>query len=121
MNPLGSSVIPLTVNCHTSSEGGILLTLTIDAHGLYFRPDGENVRADLEIAIADFVPGGRVEPRFKTIAMPVPRSRLDEVRASGFTVRQQWELAPGATSLRIVVRDMHTDQWGSVDVALNKL
>jgi hypothetical protein len=76
---------------------------------------------ELEIAVADRFPDGRVEPHFKTLALSVPHEDIDKMRAAGFTLRHEWKPVPGATSLRVAVRDMHTDQWGSVDIALNNL
>jgi VWFA-related protein len=103
-NPLGSTVIPLTASCAKTSTGELALNLLIDAATLHFRP-----AADLQVAIADRTAEGLARPRFTTFAASNPRE-------PGISFRQQWRPLPEATGFRVVVRDMHTDQYGTLDV-----
>ena len=104
-NPLGSTVIPLTATCATTSTGELALTLLIAAGALEFRP-----AADLQVAIADRTADGLTPPRLTTFAAPVPAVR------EGISFRQQWRPPPEATGFRVVVRDRRTDQYGTLDV-----
>jgi VWFA-related protein len=120
-NPLGSSVIPLTATCETTPAAELALTLTIDADSLDFRSEGANLTADLEVVFADRTPDGSVRSHSGKLTATVPASQWQEVRAQGVRTSRQWKPAAGVNSIRVVVRDIHTGQYGTLDVPLKQL
>jgi len=120
-NPLGSSAIPLTANCETAPAGELVLSLTIDANSLHFYPDGEDLRADLQIATADRTQDGYGRPHFTKITASVPGSKWQDARAHGVAYGRQWKPGSDVTAVRVVVRDMRTGQYGTLDVPLSGL
>jgi VWFA-related protein len=120
-NPLGSSVIPLTAHCETTPGGEIDLALVIDVKNLDFHADGGNLRADLQVAIVERTADGQTRPRFSPVTASVPAADLEALRARGISLRRQWKPGPDAATVRVVVRDTRTGQYGSVDVPLRGL
>jgi VWFA-related protein len=120
VSPIGSSVIPLTATCQLTDSGELSLSLTVGANQLSFRPDGENLNAGLQMAIAERDAEGRSQPQVIGTTVAVPKSQWDEVSAKGLHYERRWKLAPGATALRVIVRDTHTGQYGSLDIPLAK-
>jgi VWFA-related protein len=120
-NPLGSSVIPLTAKCETTPASELTLALTIDADSLDFRSAGENLTADLEVVFADRTLAGSTRSHSGKLVATVLASKWQEVRAQGVRTSRQWKPASDVNSVRVVVRDMHTGQYGTVDVSLKEL
>jgi VWFA-related protein len=120
-NPIGSSVIPLTAHCETTPGGEIDLALVIDVKNLDFHSDGGNLRADLQAAIVERTADGQTRPRFSPVTASVPAAEWEVLRARGISLRRQWKPGPDTSTVRVVVRDMRTGQYGSVDVPLRGL
>jgi hypothetical protein len=120
-NPLGSSVIPLTAHCETTPGGEIVLALAIDVKTLDFHPDGGNLKADLQAAIVERTADGQVRPRFTPLSASVPAAEWEALRARGISLRRQWKPGPDVTTVRVVVRDTRTGQYGSLDVPMRGL
>ena len=120
-NPLGSSIIPLTARCETTPSGEIALALVVDVKSFDFRADGGNLKANLQAAIVDRTADGQMRPQFLTLAPSVPAAEWEDLRARGISLRRQWKPAPDVTTIRVVVRDTRTGQYGSVDVPLQAL
>lgn len=120
-NPLGSSVIPLTVACEATPTAEISLRLTIDADSLDFRAEGGNLTAELEMVFAERTPAGSVRWHAGKLTAAVPAAKWQEVRAQGVRTSRQWKPGSDASSVRVVVRDIHTGQYGTVDVPLKRL
>jgi hypothetical protein len=120
-NPLGSSAIPLTANCEAAPAGELVLSLTIDANSVHFYPDGEDLKADLQIAVADRTQDGYGRPHLTKITASVPASKWQDARAHGVPYGRQWKPGSDVTAARVVVRDMRTGQYGTLDVPLSGL
>jgi VWFA-related protein len=120
-NPLGSSMIPLTVHCEHTPAGELSLALTIGAAGLDFRPEGGSFTAELELVLADRTPDGVGRPQSGRFRAAVPADQLPQVRAQGLRASRRWTPAAGASSVRVLVRDNRSGQYGTVDVPLKRL
>lgn len=119
-NPVGSSVIPFTVRRETTPAGELVLTILTDCNGLDFRADGDNLKAGLKIAIADRAADGSTSPHFSVLAVTVPAAKWETARAEGVSFRRQWTPVSGVSTIRVIVLDLHTGRYGSVDVPPGK-
>ena len=117
-NPVASTVIPLTAKCERTANGEVLLSLIVDANAILITPDGDKYKAELELGIADRTADGTVRTSHGQFAAAVPAAQLELVKKEGLGYRKQWKPGEGATSLRIIVRDSRTGQYGSLDVKL---
>jgi hypothetical protein len=121
VSPVGSTSIPLTAKCEFTASGELALLLFADTNALSFRPDGENLKAELEIAIADRAADGSAHTNRAVITALVPAAKWEETRKRGVTYQRQWKPSADATSLRVVVHDARTGNFGSLDVPLDRL
>ncbi|MCU1237449.1 MAG: hypothetical protein JWP63_5416 [Candidatus Solibacter sp.] len=120
-NPIGSTVIPLTAQCVRTPSGELALTLTADATTVQFHADGDNVKADVEIGIGEFAPDGSVRTNRNALTASIPAARFEEGRKAGIKYQRQWKPAPESTTLRLIVHDVRSGKYGSLDVPLDKL
>jgi VWFA-related protein len=120
-NPLGSSIIPLTAKCETTPAGELALTLTIGAASLDSRAEGGNFTAELEVIFADRTAEGAARSQSGKLTVAVPANEWPQVREQGVRTSRQWKPAAGASSVRVVVRDIRSGLYGAVDVPLQGL
>ncbi len=83
-------------------------------------PDGENLKANLEILIGDRTPEGPGRASRSSLAITVPAARVEAARQPA-TYHVTWKAAPDATILRVIVQDANSGRYGSLDVPLNKV
>ncbi|HJZ98248.1 MAG TPA: VWA domain-containing protein [Candidatus Solibacter sp.] len=117
-NPVASTVIPLTAKCERTANGEVLLSLIVDANAILVTPDGDKYKAELELGIADRASDGTVRTSRGQFAASIPAAQWETVKQQGLGYRKQWKPGDGATSVRIIVRDSRTGQYGSLDVKL---
>ena len=120
-DPVGSTAIPLTARCERGSDGRLTLTLTTDTAALQFRPDGAFYKADLEVAIADRVPDGNAETRRSSFTAQVASADWEQAQKRGVSYHQSWTPAGGTAALRVIVHDLRSGRYGSLDVPLIRL
>jgi len=116
-NPFGSSVIPLTASYWAAALGERVLDLAIGVEGIYFRREGEDFKADLQVAVSELTAEGDALPAYTTrLNVSLPAAKWDETAKAGIPFRRQWTPAATAARTRVVVLDVNTGQYGSVDV-----
>jgi VWFA-related protein len=116
-NPLGSSVIPLKASYRSAPAGERVLELTVGIEGIHFRREGDNLKADLQVAVGELMADGRALPAYTTsLNVSVPAAKWEETRTSGIPFRRQWTPSAEAAGMRVVVLDVVTGQYGSVEV-----
>jgi len=116
-NPLGSSVIPVTATYSAASAGERVLNLVIGVDGVSFHRDGEDLKADLQIAICELTAEGQLLPAFTSkLSADVPAAQWEAVAKTGISFHRQWTPAPSAARTRVVVMDFATGRYGSVDI-----
>ena len=120
-NPIGSTVIPLTAKCERTPSGELALTILADMNALQFRADGDNLKADLEIGIGDFTADGSARTNRNSFTASVPTAQWEEAKKAGISYQRQWKPAADVTSLRLIVHDVRSGRYGSLDVPLDKL
>jgi hypothetical protein len=120
-NPIVSTVIPLTAKCERTPSGELALTVFADAGALQFHTDGDNLKAELEVGIGDFAPDGSARTNRSAFTASVPTAKWEDARKTGITYQRQWKPAENVTSLRLIVHDVRSGKYGSLDVPLNKI
>jgi VWFA-related protein len=120
-NPIGSSAIPLTAVCKWTPSGELAITVLADTGALQFLPDGENLKANLEILIRDRAADGSVHADRFTVTRMVPAAKWEAARQETTRYDAIWKPAASATSLRVIVHDVNGGQYGSLNVPLSKV
>jgi VWFA-related protein len=119
-NPLASPAIALTADCRRTASGEVALTLRADTDTLQFLPDGENLKANLVILIGDRTPEGLGRASRSALAITVLAAQGEAARPPA-TYDVTWTPAADATILRVIVQDVNSGRYGSLDVPLNKV
>ena len=120
-NPIASTAIPLTAKCERSQTGELTLILVTDANALQFRQDGPNLKADLEVGMADRASDGAVRTQRASFTATLPSAQWEEALKQGIGYRRQWKPAEGANMVRVIVHDVRSGQYGSIDLPLAKI
>ena len=116
-SPLTSLRIPLRAAYQPVSGGEHLLELTVEANGVSFRREGENYRADLQVAVCEVTSDGRALPAYTArLNVTLPVSKWEETSQSGIAFRRQWTPSAAASRIRVVVLDPATGQFGSLEL-----
>ncbi len=116
-NPVGSSAIALAAALEPAPGGERRLKLTIGVDGIEFRSERGNALADLQVAVGELDAQGLAgSPNAVKFSVNVPASKWDETANTGISFERQWTAGPDATRIRVVVLDVNTGQYGSVDL-----
>jgi VWFA-related protein len=120
-NPIGSSEVQLTVS-YGSVPGGepgtLAVNVQIEPDSLRFQTSGSALAARIEVLFAERASDGRT--RFTTDAptVTIPAQAWEKAQEDGIRYTRQWKPASDAISLRVIVRDMLTGRYGTLDVPL---
>jgi VWFA-related protein len=120
-NPLGSPAIPLTATCKRTAFGDVAVKVLAETDALQFLPDGENLKADLEILIGDRTAEGSTRTTRSAVTSTVPAAQWEAARQQPIGVDVIWKPAADATALRVIVHDVNSGRYGSLDVPLSKV
>jgi VWFA-related protein len=120
-NPIGSSAIPLTAKCQWTPLGELELTVLAAAGALQFLPDGENLKANLEILIGDRAADGLARGSRSTVSTTVPPGQWEAARHQEIRYNRTWKPAANTTALRVIAYDENSGKYGSLDVPLSKV
>jgi hypothetical protein len=112
--------VPLLVSCRPIQGGEWLVSIRVSAGALQFREEKGTMRADLQLLFAGRSPDQTVYPTYSEVGVVLPRERLAHLKDSNAPILRRWKPAPSVNHLRIVVRDKHSGQYGTVDVPLEK-
>lgn len=121
-NPLGSTVIHLDARFDPvpKAEADTFdLLLLISPEELHFRRIGNQVSADVEVVVAEKLSDGRFSYKVEERTLTLPEG----ADKSGNVVRyrERWQLRPGTSTIRLIVRDRVTSRYGTLDVPVNRL
>jgi hypothetical protein len=120
-NPLGSPAIPLTVACKRTLSGEVAVTVLAETEALRFLPDGESLKATLEILIGDRSAEGPGRSSRSAITAAVSAAQWEVGRQRPTRYEATWKPAADATTLRVIVHDVNSGRYGSLDVPLGKV
>ncbi len=120
-NPLGSPAIPLTVACKRTPSGELAVTVSADTAALQFVPDGESLKATLEMLVGDRTSEGAGRASRSAVTRTVPAAQWEAARLQPTRYEGTWKPAADATAVRVIVRDVNSGRYGSLDVPLSKV
>jgi hypothetical protein len=120
-NPLGSPAIPLTASCRRTASGELAITVIADTGALQFVPSGSQLAANLEILVADRTPEGPGRSNRSELTSTVPAAQWEVARLQPTRYDATWKPAADATALRVIVHDVNSGRYGSLDVPLGKV
>jgi VWFA-related protein len=120
-NPLGSSAIPLTAACKWSASGDLSVTVLAETGALQFVPEGEELKANLEVLVGDRTAEGLARAVRSVVTSTVPVAEWEARRQKPTRYDGTWQPTPDATVLRVIVHDVNSGRYGSLDVLLNKV
>jgi len=120
-NPLGSPAIPLTAVCKRTPVGEVAVTVAVDTPALQFVQDGEDLKANLEILLGDNAADGLARANRSALTSAVPAAQWESARQQATRYDGIWRPAADATALRVIVHDVNSGRYGSLDVPLSKV
>jgi VWFA-related protein len=120
-NPLGSPAIPLTATCTRTASGDVAITVLADTGALQFLPDGESLTANLEVLLADRTADGPGRASRAAVTSTVPAAQWEVARQQPTRYDGTWAPAADAITLRVIVHDVNSGRYGSLDVPLSKV
>ena len=123
-NPIGSSAVQMTAYCAPAEDGEpgtFQVNLRIEAGSLRFQTVGEERQAHIQVIFAGRAPDGSARLTTDSATVKVATPRWEAAQQEGLRYARRWKGTPDAVSLRVVVRDVITGQYGTLDVPLKKL
>ena len=120
-NPIASTVIPLTAEIERTTSGELSLALFAEIAAIHFRIAGENLTAQLEIAFGDRTTDGSTRTTRNNFTAIIPVAKWEETRHESVTYSRKWKPEPDVTGVRIVVHDVQSGQYGTLDISLKDL
>ena len=121
-SPLDSTGVGLTVAVVQQVEKParrLKLNITADARNLTFQDKKGGKAASLDFIFAQLDTAGKVVSDVRhTVSLAVADKGMDVVLERGLSMNDLLEVTPGATQLRLVVRDTASGNMGSVTVPL---
>jgi VWFA-related protein len=122
-DPVGSSAVQLTAYVGSAPDGEpgtLLANLQIEPASLRFQSEGANLQARIQVLFAERGPAGATRLMSDAPTIRIPAQNWDAAQQEGLRYSRQWKAAPDAVSVRIIVRDMATGKYGTLDVPLKK-
>jgi hypothetical protein len=96
-----------------------MLMLQIVADDLHFRRVGNRSTAEIEFAVVEKMPDGHY--RMQKDAMTLARPQSSGAGLPVVSCRHMWELLPGASTIRLIVRDRFTGRHGTLDLPVKDI
>jgi VWFA-related protein len=123
-DPVGSSAVQLTAYCGPPPDGAagtLVANLQIEPGSLRFQTEGANLQARIQVLFAERGASGGTRLMSDAPTITIPTHNWGAAQQEGLRYSRQWKPAPDAVSVRIIVRDMTTGRYGTLDVPLKKL
>jgi len=123
-NPIGSSAVRLTASCVSTSDpepGTLEVGLRIEAWSLRFDANGGDRQTQIQIIFAERAANGSTHLTTVTPPVKIPAQSWETVQREGLRYGRRLKPARDTVSLRVIVRDMVTGRYGTLDVPLKGL
>jgi VWFA-related protein len=123
-NPIGSSAVQLTAYCAPAPDGDpgtLQVNLRVETASLRFHEDGQERQARIQVIFAGRAANGSTRLTTDAPTVKIPAPSWETAQREGLLYARRWKPEPDAVSLRVVVRDMITGQYGTLDVPLKQL
>jgi hypothetical protein len=118
-NPIGSTAVQLDARLQFDDSNTVSMTMQISTDDLHFRQvDGQSFAA-VDVAIVDKLPTAQVRMQRNPKEIPYPTGEFAEVGVADLS--HTWELTPGASAVRLIVRDRFTGRYGVLDVPVKDI
>jgi VWFA-related protein len=120
--PLEATALGLTVTPSPAADGGITLTVKIDPAGLSLEQRDGRWKGQLEVAIGQRLPGGKLQNSAHAIVpLDIPDTMRSQLMHSGLTVNRTITLQPQARMVVVGVRDLTSGAIGTVRLDRTRL
>jgi VWFA-related protein len=123
-NPIGSSAVRLTASCALTSDpepGTLQVGLRIEPWSLRFDENGGYQQTRIQIIFAERAANGSTRLTTDTPTVRIPAQSWETAQREGLRYARRLKPARDAVSLRVIVRDMVTGRYGTLDVPLKTL
>lgn len=123
-DPVGSSAVRLTASCALTSDpepGTMQVGLRIEPWSLRFDAGGGFQQTQIQIIFAERAANGSTRLTTDTPTVKIPAQSWDTAQREGLRYARRLKPARDAVSLRVIVRDMVTGRYGTLDVPLKTL
>jgi VWFA-related protein len=120
-NPIGSSAVQMTAYCGPApggEPGTLQVNLQIEPGSLRFQPAGPDLQARIQVLFAERTGDGRARLTSDTPTVKIPVQGWQKAQEDGLLYARKLKPGPDAVSLRVIVRDMLTGKYGTLDVPL---
>jgi VWFA-related protein len=123
-NPLGSTAIPLIARVDREREAGgeeaFLLKAWIDPSVLSLAAEQGIRRGAIEIGVAERTATGLYQNSMETGQIALNGEQWGLAVRHGIPYQRRWKPMEGVATVRVVVRDKATGNYGSVDVPVGR-
>jgi VWFA-related protein len=122
-SPFGSAAIRLTARCAPSSgseSGALQLTLQIEADDIQWRNESDRMTAAIEVYIVEKSAGEAMRFHHSKINARFLPAQMVAVREKGLPFNYQWKIGTGTHKLRVLIRDIATGQFGTLDIPISQ-
>ena len=122
--PMGSSAVRLTASCALTSDpepGTLQVGLRIEPWSLRFDANGGYQQTQIQMIFAERAANGNTHLTTDTPTVKIPIQSWETAQREGLRYARRLKPARDAVSLRIIVRDMVTGRYGTLDVPLKTL
>jgi hypothetical protein len=76
------------------------------------------MKAELEIGIADCTSDGSMHTSRAPFNVSVPTANWEDARKTGLGYQKEWLAAPDTTRVRVIVHDVRSGKYGSIEIPL---
>jgi VWFA-related protein len=123
-DPIGSSAVRLTASCALVSDpepGTLQVGLRIEAWSLRFDANGGYQQTQIQIIFAERAANGSTHLTTDRPTVKIPTQSWETAQREGLRYARRLKPARDAVSVRVIVRDMVTGRYGTLDVPLQTL
>ncbi len=112
-----SLAVPLVVKVERLENGELKFGIEIASAVFHSTGPEEPQRAALQVLIAGITPGKSAQTNLDRVTSELSAKQP----AQAFTLERRWKPDPGVASVRIIVRDQITGQYGAIDIPLDRI
>ncbi|MDA0205025.1 MAG: VWA domain-containing protein [Acidobacteria bacterium] len=120
-SPVSATTLAIDARGALASRGDVQevsLTVQFAPQSLHFQAAKTDLRlAFVELALVDKAANGAFSVKLQQLQLPYNREHPDKP----FQVHHSWTLAPGTDTVRVIVHDQLTGQFGTLDLPMAQL
>ena len=123
-DPIGSSAVRLTASCALVSDpepGMLQVGLRIEAWSLRFDANAGYQQTQIQIIFAERAANGSTHLTTDRPTVKIPTQSWEMAQQDGLRYARRLKPSRDAVSLRVIVRDMVTGRYGTLDVPIQTL